>query len=66
MLHKLLLWLCPNEFHYSKLLADTNVVQLIKTLKLNRVVLLLFGRWYYILKNIKSIREVVVFKIKML
>ena len=58
-----LFWLCQNEVHYNNLRTGTNGVQLFSALKHNHAVLLLFRRWYCLLKNIKSIRELVMFKI---
>jgi len=55
-------WLCLNKIHHSNLHNCTEVVKPIQTLKYNRAVLLLFRRCNFLLKNIKSIRELVMFK----
>jgi len=56
-------WLYQSQINHSNLHNCNIVVPLMETLKQNRPFLLLFRRWYYILKNIKSIRQLVVFKI---
>jgi hypothetical protein len=56
-------WCCQIEVHYSNLHTGTSGVQLIKAQQQNRAYFFLVRRWYCLLKNIKSIRELVVFKI---
>ena len=56
-------WLYQSQVNHSNLHNFNTVVPLMETLKQNRPFLLIFRRWYYILKNIKSIRQLVMFKI---
>ena len=56
-------WLYQRQVNHNILHNCNNGVPLMKTLKEKRSFLLLFPRWYCILKNIKSIRELVMFKI---
>jgi len=55
--------LCRGEVLHSNLHNGTNNVQLIKQLKQNLPFHLPIRRWYCILKNVKSIRELEVLKI---
>ena len=55
--------LCLNKIHHSILHNCTKGVQLVVALKYSRAVLLLFRRWYCFLKNKKSIRELIMFKV---
>jgi len=52
------------EVHHSNLRTGTDGVQLIKALQEIRALPLLFRRWYCLLSNVKSIRRLVMFKIR--